>query len=251
MPLTKVSRSAERIGLPAIPDYDGRGWNPLRQYSRSILDCWYPAWAVRGNVWLDMGPHAQHLTASGSPTPTIGPSSGLKGRRAVLFTSSDYYDGAEKASAPTGSNKVTIVVWYPTSTANAWLFGKGASDASEEWIHANLGGLYYDSGNGSYVQGAAGTAHSANVGYVSCGKNNGTSHQCKIIGSSGYDSGWTSATRSGMISNTASNIQIGRARAGTGSFTGYIAEAFCIRGTQVDALADELILKFARYYGIR
>lgn len=251
MPLTTVSRSGERIGLPAIPDYDGTGWNPLRQYNRATLDCWYPAWAVKGNRWLDMGPHGQHLTAVGSPVPTVGPLSGLKGRRAVQFTSSDYYDGAEKASAPTGADKVTLVVWYPTSTSGAWLFGKGASDASEEWIHANLTGIYYDSGSGSYVQGSAGTAHSANVGYVSCGKNNGNSHQVKLIGSSGYDSGWTSASRAGRIANTASNIQIGRARAGAGSYTGYVAEAFCIRGTLSDALADELILKFAHYYGIR
>lgn len=251
MPLTKVSRSAERIGLPPIPDYDGRGWNPLRQYSRSLLDCWYPAWAIKGNTWLDMGPHGQHLTAVGSPVPTIGPSDGLNGHRAALLTSSDYYSGAEKASAPTGASKVTLVVWYPTSTAGAWLFGKGTSDASEEWIHANLSGIYYDSGSGSYVQGSGGTAHSANYGYVSCGKNNGTSHQVKMISSSGYDSGWTSATRSTPLADSAANIQIGRARAGTGSYTGYIAEAFCIRGTLVDALADELILKFAQYYGIR
>jgi hypothetical protein len=249
MPLTP-SLSGERRGLPSIPDY-GNGWNPLHHFRPEIIDCWYPAWAASGATWYDMGPHAQHLIASGAPTVINGPRDGLKGRKAVSLTSSDYYSASRKASAPTGASKITIVVWYPTSTSNAWLFGKGNSDADEEWLHANLGGLYYDSGSGSYVQGSGGTAHSANFGYVSCGKNNGSSHQCAVIGSSGYSSGWTTATRSTAAASGTGPIQLGRGRNGTGSYTGYIADALCIRGTYVDALADDLMLRFARYYGIR
>lgn len=249
--LVSSQRSAERLGLPPIPDYDGNGWNPLRHFRPGVIDCWYPAWAIRGNTWLDMGPHGQHLTAVGNPVPTFGPRAGLNGRRAALFTSSDYYSGAEKASAPNGGDKITIVVWYPTNTNQQWLFGKGISDGNEEWIHAGLNGLYYDSGDQAWVQHGGSTNHDANAGYVTCGKNNGNTHDVQMWSHSGFSSGWASANRSGSISSSAGNITIGRARNTAGSMTGYIAEALCVRGTAQDATANEIMMKFALYYGIR
>lgn len=240
-----------------IPDY-GSGWNPLKIKPVQYLDCWYPAWAAGGSntgagvsvvtTWRDMGPYGQHLTATlGVDSPQlIRRDPDLNGRTSVNFATTDVLRGAERVGSPTGGNKTIFVVWRGgSSVTDCWLFAKGTSDFSEEWIVISFtGSTYYDSGgNSAYVEGGGG--HSANTNYVLCVRNNNGSHIVRRNGTQ-------IATRSGGsgVSNTTGDITLGRGRQTTGSMTGRIAEAMCFRTTFTDAECLDVERRLGAYYGI-
>ena len=250
--------SSSRRGQYNIPDYDGNGWNPTKEFLYTSVDSWYPAWAVGGRdnasndevlLWKDLGPFGQDLTASyGSTAPVAGKFAGiLNGRQCVRFTSTSYRllgDG-NKHGAPTGGDKTVFAV-VNVASGDQWAFSKGNSDTDEEWTLALLSGsCYYDSGNAGSAY-CYGGSYSTGTNLVISAKNNGGSHIFRVNGTQ-----VVSSSGSGGTSSSTGGICIGKARnATTGSFNGsYIAEALVFRGPLDTAQMQSIERKLGAYYG--
>lgn len=252
--LSTASRVRPYSAIPAIPDYDGNGWNPGRVVQRELIACWYPAWAAQGCqnaggalsvVSLrDMGPWGQTLSATlNVNAPTLSNQSLLNGR-AAFDTQTAGLSGDETSGAPTGTDKTVFVVFRGITGSNHWLFGKGATDATEEWILAALsGGLYYDSGNAinPWVQGGA---WSNDVNYVFSGRNSGNTHVVRLNGTQ-----TATRTGSGSVSNTSGQISVGTTRSGGGTSAAWVAEAISYRTALSDAQMLDVERRLGVYYG--
>lgn len=261
--MRRSRRPSLQSGVSPVPDYDGTGWTPLSGFARNRIDCWYPAWAVEGRrdvsasppgvavtQWNDMGPWGQHLTATyGSSAPELNRTQGvLNGRLAVRFqsTSARVIGDSVKHGAPTGGDKTLVLVCRLTS-GDKWLFAKGSSDSTEDWVLGVIEGGqgYYDSGNFSYVEGGS-VPNGSNI--VLSASNSGNDHVVRVNGVQ-----IASASRSGSVSNSTAPISIGVGRAGgdlVGNSSGcYVSEAICYRASLSTTALLKIERKLGAYYG--